>query len=522
MPPLDSGPTVAGERGHLIAERPLVAGKAAAVSAFGWKLVYDGKTPPTGQVVRPGERLSALRMGGLGAQHIVAMFGATFVFPAIMGLNPNLAVLMSGVATIVFLLIVKGKVPSYLGTSASFVAAVAAIRSQGGDSAHVTGAILIAGLILVAIGVLVHFGGAHYVRAVLPPVVTGAVVMLIGFNLATVATTTYFPTEQWIGLLTTAFVICVAVLAPGFFSRIAIFLALVFGYLISWIADRMTTIPSCDAAGKCHDVHRIDWSGVRSAHWIGVPKDIISPTFGNLSGPHLPEFKFTFILLVIPSVIALLAENAGHVKAVSEMTGDDLDPYLGRAFIGDGVGTAVASFVGGSPTTTYAENIGVMAATRIYSTLAYYIAAVVAILFGFCPKFGAVVAATPGGVLGGITLVLYGMIGLLGAKIWIENRVDFANPVNLVPLAAGIIAGIGGLAIKFTKDFSITGIAAGTIIVLIGYHFVRWLAPAHMREEPQEAGRAYEGGAMISTGNVETPAGEVSPFRQEAGDDTTQ
>ncbi len=180
---------------------------------------------------------------------------------------------------------------------------------------------------------------------------------------------------------------------------------------------------------------------------------------------------------MIPSVIALLAENSGHVKAVSEMTGDDLDPYLGRAFIGDGVGTAVASLVGGSPTTTYAENIGVMAATRIYSTLAYYIAAVVAILFGFCPKFGAVVAATPGGVLGGITLVLYGMIGLLGAKIWVENRVDFGNPVNLVPLAAGIIAGIGNLAIKFTDTFSITGIAAGTLIVLIGYHLVHILAP---------------------------------------------
>ena len=215
MPALDSTPTVAGERGHTAAANvSSPAGKAAQVSAFGWKLVYDGKTPPTGQVVRPGERLSALRMGGLGAQHIVAMFGATFVFPAIMGLNPNLAVLMSGIATIIFLLIVKGKVPSYLGTSASFVAAVAAIRAQGGDSAHVTGAILIAGLILAAVGVLVHFGGAHYVRAVLPPVVTGAVVMLIGFNLATVATTTYFPSEQWIGLLTTAFVIAVAVLAP--------------------------------------------------------------------------------------------------------------------------------------------------------------------------------------------------------------------------------------------------------------------------------------------------------------------
>jgi xanthine/uracil permease len=194
------------------------------------------------------------------------------------------------------------------------------------------------------------------------------------------------------------------------------------------------------------------------------------------------------------------------------MTGDDLDPYLGRAFLGDGVGTAIASLVGGSPTTTYAENIGVMAATRIYSTLAYYIAAVVAILFGFCPKFGAVVAATPGGVLGGITLVLYGMIGLLGAKIWVENRVDFANPVNLVPVAAGIIAGIGNLSIRFTNNFSITGIAAGTLIAIIAYHLMRLLAPAHLREEPQARGRAYEGGAMISTGNVETPEGERSPF----------
>src|SRR5581483_3891380 len=171
--------------------------------------------------------------------------------------------------------------------------------------------------------------------------------------------------------------------------------------------------------------------------------------------------------------------------------------------------------------TTYAENIGVMAATRIYSTLAYFIAAVVAILFWFCPKFGALVAATPNGVLGGITLVLYGMIGLLGAKIWVENRVDFANPVNLVPAAAGIIAGVGGLAVQFTKNFSITGIAAGTIIVLVAYHLVRFLAPAHLREEPQATGRAYEGGTMISAGNVETPQGERSPFADEFGDDRT-
>jgi xanthine/uracil permease len=161
-----------------------------------------------------------------------------------------------------------------------------------------------------------------------------------------------------VGLLTTAFLIGVAVLAPGFINRIAVFLALIFGYVISWIADQWSTVQSCTAAGKCTAVYRVDWSGVASAHWIGLPKTIVSPTFGTLSGPHLPAFSITFILLMLPSVIALLAENAGHVKAVSEMTGDDLDPYLGRAYIGDGVGIVVASFVGGSPTTTYAENIG--------------------------------------------------------------------------------------------------------------------------------------------------------------------
>src|SRR6266487_4228173 len=144
-------------------------------------------------------------------------------------------------------------------------------------------------------------------------------------------------------------------------------------------------------------------------------------------------------------------------------------------------------------------------------------AAAVAILFGFCPKFGDIVAATPGGVLGGITLVLYGMIGLLGAKIWIENRVNFADPVNLVPLAGGIIAGIGNLTIKFTSTFSITGIAAGTLIVILGYHVVRVLRREPMLDEPAAVGRAYEGGTMTSAGNIETPGGEVSPFHEEEG-----
>ena len=185
---------------------------------------------------------------------------------------------------------------------------------------------------------------------------------------------------------------------------------------------------------------------------------------------------------MLPAVIALVAENTGHVKAVAEMTERDLDPVMGRAIAADGIGTVIASSVGGSPTTTYAENIGVMAATRIYSTAAYFVAAGVAILFGLSPKFGALVSATPGGVLGGITVVLYGMIGLLGAKIWKENGVDFANPVNLVPVAAGIIIAIGDTSLEITDDFLLSGIALGTIVTLVGYHLARVVAPPNLRD----------------------------------------
>jgi uracil-xanthine permease len=463
--------------------------KMSSRAGFGWKLAFDGKTPPPGAVVRPDERLSWGRTIGLGAQHVVAMFGATFVFPIIMGLNPNVAILMTGVATIAFLLIVNGRVPSYLGTSASFVAGVAAIRAQGGDSKQVTGAIMVAGIVLLLVGILVHVAGPGLVQKVLPPAVTGAVVMLIGFNLAPVVAGTYWPQDQWVGLLTATFVIVAAVLFRGFFSRIAIFLGLLVGYGISWLFDRVFgKIHSVlGGATSASDHFRIDWTGVKSADWIGLPAAKTPSSDGSyVMGFHTPSFSVTFILLVLPSVIALIAENAGHVKAVSEMTGENLDPYLGRAFIGDGFGTALASLVGGSPTTTYAENIGVMAATRVYSTAAYYVAAVVAILLGFCPKFGAIVSATPGGVLGGITVVLYGMIGLLGAKIWIENRVDFGNPANLVPLAAGLIAGIGGVQLTFTHNFSIGGIALGTIFCLAFYHLVHAFAPQFADRWPSD------------------------------------
>jgi uracil-xanthine permease len=436
---------------------------------FKWQQVDPGP----GEAVAPDQRLPWPKTIGIGAQHVVAMFGATFVFPLVMGLDPNLAIMFSGICTILFLLIVSNAVPSYLGTSASFVASVFAIRDQGGDSADVTGAIMVAGIVLAVVGLLVHFAGSGVIHRILPPAVTGAVVMLIGFNLAPVVAGVYWPEDQWIALLTATFMIVAAVMFRGFLSRIAVLLALVFGYLLSWLADRLFGSIDSQLAGASevttHD--RIwNWAAVEGADWIGLPSGKLAD---GVDVVHAPSFSLTFILLVLPGVIALIAENTGHVKAVAEMTGRDLDPYMGRAIGADGVATALSSAFGGSPTTTYAENIGVMGATRVYSTAAYYVAAIVAILLGLCPKFGAVVAATPGGVLGGITLVLYGMIGLVGAKIWVENRVDFGNPINLVGLAAGLIAGIGGVTLEITDDFQLGGIALGTIMVIVYYHLVR-------------------------------------------------
>jgi xanthine/uracil permease len=294
------------------------------------------------------------------------------------------------------------------------------------------------------------------------------------------------------------------VVLKGFWSRIAIFLGLIFGYLISWLFDAIFgQITSFNPGIGEEDTHdRVSWAAVKAADWIGLPESTFVNADGvEVPGFHSPTFSMAFILLVLPSVIALIAENTGHVKAVAEMTGDDLDPYLGRALAGDGIGTTIASAFGGSPTTTYAENIGVMAATRVYSTAAYYVAALVAILFGFCPKFGAIIAATPGGVLGGITVVLYGMIGLLGAKIWVENRVDFANPINLVPLAAGIILGIGNVTMEITDDFELGGIALGTIVTIGAYHLVRVLAPRYM-QDALLPGRGYEDGTAIAVGHA--------------------
>ncbi|MHA6524087.1 uracil-xanthine permease family protein [Tessaracoccus sp. G1721] len=462
-----------------------------------WKLHNNGILAPDA-VVKPTERLTWGRTIGLGAQHVVAMFGATFVFPLLMGLNPQLAVMMSGVATLVFLFAVKHRVPSYLGSSASFVGVATAVYTAGGDPADLTGALFVVGLTLFMVGLIIHFAGARVIHKALPPVVTGAVVMLIGFNLAPVVASVYWPVDPWLAFTVMLIVIALSIGLRGFMGRIAIFLSLVIGYLLSWVFDAVLgPLQKVAADGTVTEQLRVDWSGVADASWFGLPpvSDLANWSYGattNVVGFHLPSFSFAAIIVALPVVIALIAENTGHVKAVAEMTGEDLDPVMGRAIAADGAGSMIATLVGAGPTTTYAENIGVMAATRVYSTAAYVVAALVAILFGFSPKFGAVISATPGAVLGGITVVLYGMIGLLGAKIWKENRVDFGNPLNLIPAAAGIIIGVGNVSLPFGGGFELGGIALGTIVTIGIYHLARVIAPREMRESADGASLIYD------------------------------
>ena len=405
------------------------------VPSLTWKRVDTRANPDF--VVAPGERLSWPRTIGLGAQHVVAMFGATFLVPVLTGFPPATTLLFSGVGTILFLLITGNRLPSYLGSSFSVIAPVlGALGSQGAGGA--LGGIVAVGLSLILVGAVVHVAGTHWLDVVLPPVVTGAVVALIGFNLAPTAKTN-FEADPLVAFVTLVLLVAVLALFRGMVGRLAIFLAVVAGYLLALALGR------------------VDTSGIGAAPWVGLPEF------------QTPTFAWSVLPLFLPAVIALIAENIGHVKSVAQMTRTDMDPLMGRALAADGVATTLAGLGGGSATTTYAENIGVMAATRVYSTAAYWVAAVVAIGLALCPKVGAVISAVPAGVLGGATVVLYGLVGIVGIRIWLTNHVDFAKPVNQMTAAIPLIIGIADFvwtpgALKFT------GIALGSIAALVVYH----------------------------------------------------
>lgn len=405
-----------------------------------------------GGVIGPDERLPWPQTAVMGVQHVIAMFGATVLAPILMGFDPNIAILMSGIGTLIFFIVTGGKVPSYLGSSFAFIGVVIAATAYAGKGPNANlgvalGGIIACGALYTLIGVVVQSIGTGWIERFMPPVVTGAVVAVIGLNLAGIPVKNMAAGnfDAWMQVVTFVSVALVAVMTRGMVQRLLILVGLIAASVIYAVLTNGLGL------GK-----PMDLSGIANAAWVGLP------------GFTAPVFSASAMLLIAPVAIILVAENLGHIKAVTAMTGKNLDQYMGRAFIGDGVATMVSGTAGGTGVTTYAENIGVMAATKIYSTAVFVVAALIAVVLGFSPKFGALIQAIPLPVMGGVSIVVFGLIAVAGAKIWVDNKVDFSDNKNLIVAAITLVLGTGDFTLRFGQ-FALGGIGTATFGAILLY-----------------------------------------------------
>ncbi|MGW8482329.1 uracil-xanthine permease family protein [Microbacterium sp. NPDC055903] len=419
-----------------------------------WKIHGDGRTVEPGQVVKPDERLSWPATIAIGAQHVVAMFGATFLVPILTGFPVTTTLLFSGIGTLLFLLLTRNRLPSYLGSSFAFIAPITALNAGKAleTSEQITQALLgvaAAGILLAAVGFVVQAVGTGWIEKLMPPVVAGSIVALIGFNLAPAAWNN-FTLQPELATVTLTAVVLFSVLFRGFLGRISIFLGVIVGYIVAAVTGQLT------------------FTGIDDVPWFGLPDFHLAAVTDPAAWALVPMF--------LPVVLVLIAENVGHVRGVATMTEDpSINKHTGRALVADGLATTIAGGFGGSGTTTYGENIGVMAATRVYSTAAYWVAGIVAILLAFSPKVGFVFNTIPAGVLGGVTTALYGLIGVIGIKIWVDNRVDFSRPVNQYTVAVSFVIAIAGFAMSW-GSFQLGAIVLGTVAALLIYHLGNLIA----------------------------------------------
>ncbi|MEG2357285.1 solute carrier family 23 protein [Acinetobacter sp.] len=403
--------------------------------------------------VGTNEYLPPAQSAVLGIQHAFAMFGATVLAPFLMGFDPNLAILMSGLCTILFFFMTGGRVPSYLGSSFAFIGVVIAATGYaasgtGAPNANIAlaaGGIMACGVLYAIFGLIVMATGTRWIEKLMPPVVTGAVVMIIGLNLAPVTVKGVMGSSfnMWMSLVTVLCMGSIAVFTKGLMQRLLLLLGLLLAYFIYFLVSNVMGYGA-----------PINFAPMQQAAWFGVPQF------------HAPEFNFNAMLIIAPIALILVAENLGHIKAVSAMTGENLDPHIGKAFVADGVATTLSGAVGAPGMTTYGENIGVMAVTRVYSTIIFVVAGVFAVFLGLSPKFGAVIHTIPSAILTGASIVVFGLITIAGAKIWIENKVDFSKNKNLMVAAVTIILGTGDFALQF-GNFNLGGIGTATFAALI-------------------------------------------------------
>jgi len=373
----------------------------------------------------------------LGLQHTFTMFGATVLVPILTGLNISVALFTAGIGTWFFHLVTKMKMPVFLGSSFAYIAPIILVAQEYGGIAYATGGLVVAGLMYLIMSAIVYFVGPKVIYSFFPPIVTGPIIMVIGLNLAPTAVD--MAKDNWLlaGICLAA-VIAVSIFAKGFLKVLPVLSGLIVGYIAAMVMGL------------------VDFTPVTEAAWFGFPEFVF------------PKFSGAAISIIAPVAIATMVEHIGDVLAVSATVGDDFvsDPGLHRTLLGDGVATSLAAMLGGPANTTYSENTGVLALTKVFDPWVMRIAACFAIVLSMIPKLGAIISSIPGPVVGGISIVLFGMIAAIGVRTVVENKVDFSLNRNLIIGAVILVLGIGGAVFDF-KIFQLAGMALGAIMGII-------------------------------------------------------
>jgi len=389
----------------------------------------------------------------LSLQHLFAMFGATILVPYLVGLSPAIALISSGLGTIAFLIITKFQVPAYLGSSFAFIAPVIAAKAGGGPGAAMIGTFL-AGLVYGVVALIIKKAGYRWIMRLLPPVVVGPVIIVIGLSLAGTAvsmamnipgTKEYSLIHFSAALVTLAATIVFSIYGKGMFSMIPILAGIIVGYLYSMA------------------IGIVDFTGIRKADIFEMPDFIFPFVHYDVS------VSWKLVMLMVPVAIVTLSEHIGHQLVLSKVVGRDYikEPGLHRSIMGDGMATMISGLIGGPPKTTYGENIGVLAITRVYSVYVLLGAAIIATVFGFIGKITALISSIPTPVMGGVSILLFGIIASSGLRMLVDSKIDFGNTRNLVVSSVILVIGIGGAFIKLNENFEIHGMALAALIGVI-------------------------------------------------------
>ena len=398
----------------------------------------------------------------LSLQHMFAMFGSTVLVPILIGINPSIALLSSGIGTLVHMILTHFKIPAYLGSSLAFVATMQALMKADGYPAVAQGAIA-SGLVYVIVALIIAKVGSGWVNKVLPPIVVGPIIIVIGLSLATTAANdammnnqkydlTYFGVAIFTLVMTLVFQMCF----KGFTSLVSIMLGIICGYVLACFLGI------------------VDFSGVENAAWFSIPSlDVMGISY---------HFKWypAAILAMAPITFVTMTEHMGHIMVLNSLTKRNFfkNPGLHRTMMGDGISTIIAGFIGGPPTTSYGENIGVLAMTKVHSVWVLAGAAVCAIIFSFVGKLAALIESIPMPVIGGISFLLFGTIASNGLKILVDDKVDFGEKRNMLIASVILVIGIGGAYLQL-GNFQLTSVALSTIIGMI----LNWVLPKKAASE---------------------------------------